>query len=75
MFLLTGHMLEPAEVVLTTSTAHNSPGITLIAKRIPEMDSACETTHKTNLNRKFLGTFIFAQISISSYRVTGRTLV
>jgi len=68
-------MLEPAEVVLTTSTAYNWPRISLIAKRIPEMDSACNTTSKTNLNRKFLRTFIFAQISISSDSVTGRTLV
>jgi len=71
----TGHMLEPAEVVLTTSIAYNSPSITLIAKRIPEMDSACNTTPKTNLNRKFLRTVIFAQISIASYSVPGRTLV
>jgi len=68
-------MLEPAEVVLTASTAYNSPSITPIAKRIPEMDSACKTTPKTNLNREFLRTFIFAQISIAPYRVTGRTLV
>jgi len=68
-------MLEPAEVVLTASTAYNSPSITLIEKRIPEMDSACKTTPKTNLNREFLRTFIFAQISIAPYSVTGRTLV
>jgi len=68
-------MLEPAEVVLTTSTAYNSPSTTLIAQLIPEMDSACKTTPKTNLNRKFLRTFIFAQISIVPYSVTGRTLV
>jgi len=68
-------MLEPAEVVLTTSTSCNSPSITLIAKRIPEMDSACKTTPKTNLNRNFLRTFIFAQISIAPYSVIGRTLV
>jgi len=57
------------EVVLTISTAYNSPSITLIAKQIPEMDSACKTTPKTNLNRKFLKTFIFAQISIAPYSV------
>jgi len=68
-------MLEPAEVVLTTSTSYNSPSITLIAKWIPEMDSACKTTPITNLNRKFLRTFIYAQISIAPYSVTGRTLV
>jgi len=68
-------MLEPAELVLTISTAYKSPSITLIAKRIPEMDSACQTTPKTNLNRKFLRTFIFAQISIAPYSDTGRTLV
>jgi len=68
-------MLEPAEVVLTTSTAYTSPGITLIAKRIPEMDSACKTTPRTKLNRRFLRTFIVAQISIASYSITGRTLV
>jgi len=68
-------MLEPAEVVLTTSTAYNSPSITLIAKQIPEMDSACKRTHKTNLNRRFLRTFIFAQICIAPYSVTGLTLV
>jgi len=73
-FLSTGHMLEPAEVVLTTSTAYNSPSITLIAKRIPEMDSAYKTTPKTTLNLKFLRTLIFAQISVTSYSVTGRTL-
>jgi len=73
--LSTGHVLEPAEVVLTTSTAYNSPCITLIAKQIPEMDSAYKTTPKTNLNRKFLRTFIFAQISIAAYGVTRRTLV
>jgi len=66
-------MLEPAELVLTTSTALNSPSITLIAKRIPEMDSGCKTSPKTNLNRKFLRTLIFAQISIAPYSVTGRT--
>jgi len=58
-------MLEPAEVVLTTSAAYGSPYITLIAKRIPEMDSACKTTPKTNLNQKYLRTFIFAQIPIA----------
>jgi len=68
-------MLEPAEVVLTTSTAYNWPSITLIAKRIPEIDSACKTTPRTNLNQKSLRTFIFAQISIVPYGVTGRTLV
>jgi len=68
-------MLEPAEVVLTTSTAYNSPCIALIAKRIPEMDSARKTTPKTKLNRKFLRTLIFPQISIAPYSVTGRTLV
>jgi len=68
-------MLEPAEVVLTTLTAYNSPGITAIAKRIPEMDSACKSTPKTNLNRKFLRAFIFTQISIGPYSVTRRTLV
>jgi len=68
-------MLEPAEVNLTTATAYNSPSVTLIAKQIPDMDFACKTTTKTNLNRKFLGTYIFAQISISPYSVTGRTLV
>ena len=68
-------MLEPAEVVLTTSTAYNSPCITLIAKRIPEVDSAYKTTPETKLNLKFLRTFIFAHISIAPYRVTRRTLV
>jgi len=68
-------MLEPAEVVLTTSTAYNSPNVTLIAKRIPEMDSECKTTPKTILNRKFLRTVIFAQISIAPYSVTEHTLV
>jgi len=68
-------MLEPAEVVLTTSTPYSPPNVTLIAKRIPEMDSACKTTPKTNLNRKFLRTFIFDQISITPYSVTGRTWV
>jgi len=68
-------MLEPAEIVLTTSAAYSSPNITLIAKWIPEMDSACKTTPKTNLNRKSLRTFIFAQISIAPYSVTGHTLV
>jgi len=68
-------MLEPAEVVLTTSAAYSSPNVTLIAKRIPEMDLACKITPKTNLNRKFLRTFILAQISIATYSVTGRTLV
>jgi len=63
-------MLEPAEVVLTTSTAYSPPSITLIAKRVPEMDSACKTTPKTNLNRMFLRTFIFPQISIASDSVT-----
>jgi len=71
----TGHMLEPAEVVLTTSAAYSSPNISLIAKRIPEMDSACKTTLKTNLNRKFLITFIFTPISITPYSVTRRALV
>jgi len=60
-------MLEPAEVVLTTSIAYNLPGIALIAKRGPEMDSACKTTPKTNLNQTFLRTYILAQISISWY--------
>jgi len=64
-------MLEPAEVVATTSNAYNLPSITVITKWIPEMDSACKTTPKTNLNRKFLTTFIFAQISIAPYSVTG----
>jgi len=73
--MLTKHMLEPAEVVLTISTAYNLPRITLIAKLIPEMDSACKTTAKINLDRKFLRTFIFAQISIGSYSITRRTLV
>jgi len=68
-------MLEPAEVVLTTSTTYASPSITLIAKRIPEMDSACKTTPKTNLTRKSLRTFIFPQISIAPHSVTGLTLV
>ena len=75
LLLLTGHVQEPAEVVLTTSTAHNSPSITLMAKRIAEMDSVCKTAPETNLNRKFLRTFICAQISIAPYSVTGRTLV
>ena len=44
------HILEPAEVVLTTSTAYSRPSIALIPKRIPEMDSACNTTLETNLN-------------------------
>jgi len=68
-------MLEPAEVVLTTSTSYNSPNVTPIPTRIPEMDSACKTTPKTNMNRKFLRTFIFAQISIAPYSGIGRTLV
>jgi len=68
-------MLEPVEVVLTTSTAHSSPSITLIAKRIPDMDSLCKTTPKTNLQRKFLRTSIFGQISIAPHSVTSRTLV
>jgi len=68
-------MLEPAEVLLSTSTAYNSPSITLIAKLMLEMDLAYKTTPKTNLNRKFLRTFIFAQISIAPYGVTRRTLV
>jgi len=68
-------MLEPAEIVSATSTAYNSPGITLIAKRISEMDSACKITRRINLNRKFLRTFIFAQISIAPYSITGRTLL
>jgi len=67
-------MLEPAEVVLTTSAADSSPNITLIAKRIPDVDSACKTTPRSNLNLKFLKTFIFAQISTAPYSVTGRTL-
>ena len=65
LHLSTGHILEPAEVVLTISTAYDSPGIALIAKRIPETDSACKTTSKTKLNQKFLRTFIFAQISLA----------
>jgi len=56
-------MLEAVEVVITTATVHNPPSITLITKRIPEMDSACKTTHRNNLNRKFLSYFIFAQLS------------
>jgi len=68
-------MLEPAEVVLTTLTTYSSPRINLIAKRISEMDSACKTTTKTNLNRNFLRTFFLAQISIAPYGVTTRTLV
>jgi len=67
-------MLEPVEVVLTNSAAYSSPNITLIAKRIPEMDSAWKTTHKTNLNRKSLINSIFAQIFIAPYSFTGRTL-
>ena len=67
-------MLEPAEGVLTASTADNSRSITLIAKWIPGMDSVCKTTTIPNLNRKSLRTFIFAQISIAPYSVTGRTL-
>jgi len=74
ILLSIGHMLEPA-VVLTTSTAHSSRSATLIPKWIPEMDSACKTTPKTNLNRKFLITFIFGQISIAPYSVTKRTQV
>ena len=68
-------MLEHAEVDLTTSTAHNSPGITLIVILIPETDSACKTTPKTNLNRKLLRTFIYAQICITPYRIMGPSLV
>jgi len=68
-------MLEPVEVVLTVSVAYNSPSITLIAKWIPKMDSTYKTTRKPNLNRKNLGTFNFAQISIASYSITGLTLV
>jgi len=68
-------MLEPEEVILTTSTAFSSPGITLIAKGIPEMDSACNTTTKTNVNRKFLRTLIFALISIAPESVPRRFLV
>jgi len=68
-------MIEPAEVLLTTTTAYNSPSISLIAKRFPEIDLACKTTPKSNLNQKFLRTFIFAQISIAPYSVIGRTLV
>jgi len=68
-------MLEPAEFILTTSTAYNLPGITLIANWISEMDSACKTTPKTNLNRRFLRKFNLAQIPIATYSVTGRTLV
>jgi len=68
-------MLEPAELVLTSSTAYNLPSITLIVKRIPEMDSTCKASPKTNLDRKFLRTFIFAQISIARYSITERTLV
>jgi len=71
----TGHVQEAADVDLTTSTAHSLPSITLIAKRIPEMDSACKTTPKTNLISKILRTFIIAQMSIAPYSVTGRTLV
>jgi len=73
--LLTMHMLEPTEVVLTPSIALNLSSIALIPKLILEMDYACKTTPKTNLNRKFLRTFIFAQISIAPYSVTGCTLV
>jgi len=43
-------MSEPGEIVLTTSTAHDPPSLTLIAKRIPEIDSAYKTTPKTNWN-------------------------
>jgi len=68
-------MLEHAEVVLTTSIALNSPSMTLIAERIPEMDSVCKTTPQANLNRKFPRTFIFAQISIATLSVSRRTLV
>jgi len=68
-------MLEPADVGLSTSTGYNSPAITLIAIRIPEMDSACKVNPKTNLNLKFLGTVIFAQIYIAPYSISGRTLV
>ena len=75
MLLSTGHMQEPAEVILTTSTAYNPPIVTLITKRIPEMDSACKCTPKTNLTRMFLKTFIFARISIAPYCATGHTLV
>jgi len=69
------HIVEPAEVVLTTSTGPNLPGMTLIAKRIPEMDSTCTTTLKTNLNGKFLRTFILPQLSMAPYSVIGRTLI
>jgi len=68
-------MLDPAEVILTTSTAYNSPSVTLIAKRFPELDPACKTNPRTYLNREFLRSLIFAQISIALYSVTGRTLV
>jgi len=68
-------MLDPAEVILTASTAYNSASITLIAKRIQEMDSTCKSTTKTKLNREFLRTLILAQISIAPYIVTGRTLM
>jgi len=68
-------MLEPAEVVLRTSTAYGLPSITLIAKWITEMDLPYKTTPKTNLNRKFLTTFIFPQTPIASYSVTRCTLV
>ena len=68
-------MLAYAEIVSTILTAYNSPCLTLIAKWIPEIDSACTSTAKTNLNRKFMRTFILALISIALYRVTGRTVV
>jgi len=71
----TEHMLEPAEAVLATTTAYISPSVTLIAKRIPVMDSACKTTPEIILNPKFLRIFIFAQISIAPYIVTRHTLV
>ena len=68
-------MVALVQVVLETSTAYNSPFITLIAKRIPTMDSACKAMTKTNLDQKFRRTFIFAQISIAPYSVTKHTLV
>jgi len=68
-------MLEPGEVVLTRITAHASPSIIMIAKWIREMDLVYKTTLKTTLNRNFLRTFIFTQISIAPYTVSGHTLV
>jgi len=68
-------MLDPAEVVLTISTGHNSHSVTPIAERIPEMDSAGKTTSKTNVTRKFLRTYILAHIRIAPYSVTRQTLV